>query len=113
MKLITAVIQPDKLTDVKDALFAAGIKKMTVFSVQGCGQQAGYEETYRGTIVHVTLLKKTQIEIAVNSDHVEPTINAIVKGARTGSIGDGKIFVRELEECVRIRTGERGKEAIG
>ena len=113
MKIVTAIIQPDKLTDVKDALFAAGIKKMTVSSVQGCGQQGGYDETYRGTIVHINLLKKTKIEIAVNADFVEPTIDAIIKGARTGSIGDGKIFIRELDECVRIRTGERGHDAIG
>lgn len=113
MKIITAIIQPDKLTDVKDALYDAGIMKMTVSNVQGCGQQAGYTETYRGTIVHVNLLRKTKVEIAVNDDYVEPTVEAIIKGARTGNIGDGKIFIRDLDECIRIRTGERGADAIG
>jgi nitrogen regulatory protein P-II 1 len=113
MKLITAIIQPDKLTAVQDALLEAKVTKMTVSSVQGCGQQAGYEESYRGALVTVNLLKKTQIVIAVNDDYVEPTVAAIIKGARTGKIGDGKIFIRNLEECIRIRTGETGSEAIG
>jgi nitrogen regulatory protein P-II 1 len=79
----------------------------------GCGQQRGFTETYRGVIQEVNLLKKIRLEIAVNEDFVEPTIEAIIKGARTGNIGDGKIFVLELGECIRIRTGEKGIEAIG
>lgn len=113
MKLVTAIIQPEKFQDVKDALFKANITKMTVSNVRGCGQQAGYEESYRGSIVEINLLTKVQIEIAVNDDFVESTIDAIVSAARTGSIGDGKIFVKSLEECIRIRTGEKGTDAIG
>lgn len=113
MKLITAIIQPDKLPDVKAALFAAEIHKMTVSNVIGCGQQKGYHETYRGAMTEVNLLKKVRIEIAVNEEFVKQTIDAIIKGARSGRIGDGKIFISSLEDCIRIRTGERGKEAIG
>jgi len=113
MKLITAIIQPEKLTDVKAALFAAQITKMTVTTVRGAGQQGGYEESYRGAIVEVNLLNKVKIEIAVNDDYVKPTIAAIIAGARSGKIGDGKIFVTPLEECIRIRTGETGSPAIG
>jgi len=113
MKLIIALIQPHKLPDVKEALFAANIFKMTVSNALGCGQQKGYTETYRGVIHEVNLLKKIRLEIAVNKDFVEPTIRAIVKGAKTGQIGDGKIFVLDLPECIRIRTGECGTPAIG
>ncbi len=113
MKLITAIIQPEKLPDVKAALFAAQVHKMTVSNVIGCGQQMGYQETYRGAITEVNLLKKVRIDIAVNEGYVQPTIEAIIKGARTGNIGDGKIFVTELVECIRIRTSETGSEAIG
>lgn len=113
MKLIVALIQPHKLPDVKKALYEAEVYKMTVTNALGCGQQKGYTETYRGVLQEVNLLKKTRIEIAVNEDFVEPTIQAIIKGARTGKIGDGKIFVLDLLDCIRIRTGERGKEAIG
>jgi len=113
MKLIVAIIQPNKLPDVKDALFAADVRKMTVTNVIGCGQQAGYTENYRGTIVEVNLLKKVRLEVAVNEGFVQPTIDAIIKGARTGQIGDGKIFVLDLPRCIRIRTGEEGGEAIG
>jgi nitrogen regulatory protein P-II 1 len=113
MKLITAIIQPEKLPDVKQALFAAEVHKMTVCNVIGCGQQMGYKETYRGAVTEVNLLKKVRIDIAVNEEFVQRTIDAIIKGARTGNIGDGKIFVSELVECIRIRTGEKGKEAIG
>jgi nitrogen regulatory protein P-II 2 len=113
MKLITAMIKPEKLEDVKKALFDADIHKMTVTSVLGCGQQKGYEETFRGARTEINLLKKIRLDIAVNSEFVEPTIEAIIEGARTGVIGDGKIFVTELGECVRIRTGERGHDAIG
>ncbi|MFA5038690.1 MAG: P-II family nitrogen regulator [Candidatus Omnitrophota bacterium] len=113
MKLIIAMIQPHKLPDVKKALFDADVHKMTVTNALGCGQQKGFMETYRGVITEVNLLKKTRIEIAVNEDFLEPTIEAIIKGARSGNIGDGKIFVLDLADCVRIRTGEKGREAIG
>jgi nitrogen regulatory protein P-II 1 len=113
MKLITAIIQPEKLDDVKAALLKAEINKMTVSVVHGCGQQAGYTESYRGSIIEVNLLKKVQIEIAVNDDYVDATVDAIISAARTGKIGDGKIFVRQLDDCIRIRTGEKGKDAIG
>ncbi|MCE5277909.1 MAG: P-II family nitrogen regulator [Planctomycetaceae bacterium] len=113
MKLIIAYIQPEKLTDVKQALYAAEIFKMSVINALGCGQQKGYHETYRGADVEVNLLKKVRIEIAVNEEFVKPTIDAIIQGARTGTIGDGKIFVLDLAHCIRIRTGEDGKDAIG
>jgi nitrogen regulatory protein P-II 1 len=113
MKLITAMIQPNRLQDVQDALFKANVTKMTVSNALGCGQQKGYDETYRGAVHEVNLLKKVRIEIAVNEDYVEPTVNAIIAGARTGKIGDGKIFITDLAEVIRIRTGERGKVAIG
>jgi nitrogen regulatory protein P-II 1 len=113
MKLITAIIQPEKLHSVKEALLEAGIAKMTVQNVIGAGQQGGYQESYRGSILEVNLRKKTQIEVAVNEDFVDATTDAIIKGARSGKIGDGKIFVRELNDCIRIRTGERGPDAVG
>lgn len=113
MKLIIAMIQPHKLPDVKKALYEAEVFKMTVTNALGCGQQKGYTETYRGVMQEVNLLKKVRLEIAVNEDFVEPTINAIIKGARSEKIGDGKIFVLNLPECIRIRTGERGGCAIG
>jgi nitrogen regulatory protein P-II 2 len=113
MKLIIALVQPHKLPDVKKALFDAEVYKMTVTNVLGCGQQKGYTETYRGIIYEVNLLKKIRLEIAVNEDFVEPTIEAIKKGAHTGKIGDGKIFILDLPRCIRIRTGEEGGKAIG
>ena len=113
MKLIVAYIQPHKLNDVKQALYKADVHKMSVTNALGCGAQHGYEESYRGIKFEVNLLKKVRIEIAVNEDFVEQTIAAIVAGARTEQIGDGKIFVSDLHECIRIRTGERGEAAIG
>jgi len=113
MKLIIAYIQPEKLNDVKQALYRAEVFKMSVTNALGCGQQRGYHETYRGVDIEVNLLKKVRLEVAVNEDFVEPCIEAIIDGARTGTIGDGKIFVVPLQECIRIRTGERGKLAIG
>jgi nitrogen regulatory protein P-II 1 len=113
MKLIVAYIQPEKLNDVKQSLYAAEVFKMSVSNTLGCGQQKGYHETYRGVDVEVNLLKKVRIEIGVNEEFVQPTIDAIVRGARTGNIGDGKVFVLPLERCVRIRTGDEGSEAIG
>jgi len=113
MKLIIAYLQPEKLNDVKQALYAAAVYKMSVTNALGCGQQKGYQETYRGVDIEVNLLKKVRIEIAVNEPFVQPTLDAIIAGARTGTIGDGKIFVLDLERCIRIRTGEEGSEAIG
>lgn len=113
MKLIIAYIQPERLPDVKQVLYDAEVFKMSVTNALGCGQQKGYHETYRGADVEVNLLKKVRLEIAVNSEFVDSTINAIIKGARTGNIGDGKIFVLDMPECIRIRTGERGQDAIG
>jgi nitrogen regulatory protein P-II 1 len=86
---------------------------MTVTSALGCGQQKGYTETFRGVKSEINLLDKIRIDIAVNEDFVEATVDAIIEAARTGNIGDGKIFITELSECIRIRTGEKGKEAIG
>ena len=113
MKLIVAMIQPERLPAVKKALFDAQVYKMTVNNALGAGQQAGYSETYRGVRHDVQLLKKVRIEIGVNEDFVDVTIDAIIRGARTNNIGDGKIFVLNLEDCIRIRTGERGTKAIG
>jgi nitrogen regulatory protein P-II 2 len=113
MKLITAYIQPHKLNDVKQALCKAEVFKMSVTNSLGCGQQKGYHESYRGVPIEVNLLKKVRLEIAVNENFVARTVDAIIEGARTGQIGDGKIFVTDLLECIRIRTGERGGAAIG
>ena len=113
MKLIIAYIQPEKLNDVKQELYARDIKKMSITNSLGCGAQGGYHESYRGADIEVNLLKKVRIEIGVNEVFVEPTIEAIMQGARTGNIGDGKIFVLPLEKCFRIRTRESGNEAIG
>ncbi len=113
MKLIIAYIQPEKLTDVKQALFAAEVYKMSASNALGCGQQKGYHEAYRGAVEEINLLKKVRLEIAVNDEFVEPTVAAIIKGARSGKIGDGKIFIIDLPECIRIRTGEKGGAAIG
>ncbi len=113
MKLIIAYIQPEQLNEVKQALYEKEIYKMSVTNAMGCGQQKGYHETYRGADIEVNLLKKVRMEVAVNGEFVESTIEAIISGARTGNIGDGKIFVMDLTECIRIRTGEKGPEAIG
>ena len=115
MKLIIAIIQPSKLESVKAALTEVEVFRLTVMDVQGFGRQKGHSELYRGHEISVNLLRKVQLKIAVNEEFVEPTINAIIKGGRTGpagEIGDGKIFVLPLEDCIRIRTGERGPEAI-
>ncbi|MBN1501198.1 MAG: P-II family nitrogen regulator [Spirochaetes bacterium] len=113
MKLIIAYIRPEKLTDVKAALADANIGKMSVTNSLGCGQQGGYTETYRGVDMEINLLKKIRLEIAVNDKFLDAAIKAIVESAKTGAIGDGKIFVTELSQCIRIRTGETGNEAIG
>lgn len=113
MKLIIAYIQPHRLQDVKKSLYKNEVFKMSITNALGCGEQKGYHESYRGVEFEVNLLKKVRIEIAVNEDFVDRTIEAIVEGARSGQIGDGKIFVLDLVECIRIRTGEKGNKAIG
>ncbi|MAI20612.1 MAG: transcriptional regulator [Kiritimatiellaceae bacterium] len=114
MKLIVAYVQPVALKPIKEALFAKDIFRMSVMTdVLGCGQQKGYHENYRGAAKEVNLLNKLRIEIAVNDHHVQETVDAICGAARTGKIGDGKIFVLELGDCIRIRTGETGEDAIG
>lgn len=114
MKLIVAVIRPEKLEEVKSELTKNEIFRLTVSDVQGYGQQKGKTEVFRGHEYQVNLLRKVRLEIAVNDEFVKPTIDAILAGAKTGDgkIGDGKIFIMPLEECIRIRTGERGKPAI-
>ena len=113
MKFIVAIIQPDRLDDVVDALTEAEINLMTVSDVMGRGRQKGVAEIYRSHVEPGNLLRKVKIEIAVNDEFVNPTMEAIIRGARTGNIGDGKIFVFDMQECVRIRTGETGNVAIG
>ncbi len=113
MKMIVAIIQPYKLEDVKEALYAAEVNLITVSEVLGHGRQGGVAEIYRGNKETGNLLRKIRLEIAVNENYVERTIAAIQTGARSGEVGDGKIFVYDLAEVVRIRTGERGSEAIG
>ena len=113
MKLIIAIIQPHRLEQVKEKLYKAEVNLITVNEVLGHGRQKGVTEVYRGFKETGNLLRKIRLEIAVNENFVEPTINAIIAGAKTGQTGDGKIFVVDLPECVRIRTGERGGEAIG
>jgi nitrogen regulatory protein P-II 1 len=113
MKLIIAYIQPHMLNEVKQELYKAQVYKVSVTNAMGCGQQKGYTEQFRGVEVEVNLLKKVRLEIAVNDNFVKPTVEAIIKGARSGEIGDGKIFVVPIEECIRIRTGETGSVAIG
>jgi len=113
MKLVIAIIQPHKLEEVKDELYKAEVNLITVSEVLGHGRQKGVTEVYRGHKETGNLLRKIRLEIAINDNFLEPTIKAIIKGAKTGETGDGKIFVLDLNECVRIRTGERGSVAIG
>jgi nitrogen regulatory protein P-II 2 len=114
MKLIVAYIQPEKLEAVKAELFKADVGKLSVIpNAIGCGQQKGYTEAYRGHVKEINLRPKTRLEIAVNDAFVKVTVDAIVKAARTGKIGDGKIFILPMEECIRIRTGDTGGDAIG
>ena len=113
MKLVIAIIQPHRLEEVKEELYKAEVNLITVSEVLGHGRQKGVTEVYRGFKETGNLLRKVRLEIAVNDNFVEPTIKAIRKGAHTGELGDGKIFVLPLEECHRIRTGETGREAIG
>jgi nitrogen regulatory protein P-II 1 len=116
MKMIIAIIRPERLEAVQTALSEQDIYLMTVTDVRGCGRQRGYTETYRGAEFQVRLLPKVKLEIAVNDAFAEAAIEAIAQASRTpqtGQIGDGKIFVLPLEDCIRIRTGERGNQAIG
>ena len=113
MKYIVAIIQPHKLDETLHALEEIEVNLVTVSNVLGRGRQKGLTEIYRGAREAGNLLKKIKLEIAVNEDFVEPTIQAIIKSARSGEIGDGKIFVLDLPEVIRIRTGERGGKAIG
>jgi nitrogen regulatory protein P-II 2 len=113
MKLIIAIIQPYKIDEVKEQLYKRGINLITVSEVLGHGRQMGVTEVYRGNRETGNLLRKIRLEIAVNDDFVEPCIDAIVIGAKTGEMGDGKIFVLPMDDCIRIRTQERGGQAIG
>ncbi len=113
MKLIIAIIQPHRLEQVKEELYKAEVNLITVNEVLGHGRQKGVTEVYRGFKETGNLLRKVRLEIAVNDNFIEPTVRAIIKGAQTGEMGDGKIFVVPLEQCIRIRTGEKGSEAIG
>ncbi len=113
MKLIIAIIQPSRLEEVKQELYKAEVNLLSVNEVLGHGRQKGITEVYRGIKESGNLLHKIRLEIAVNDNFVEPTVKAIMKGAQTGETGDGKIFVLPLEDCIRIRTGEKGKVAIG
>ena len=112
MKLIKAVIKPFKLEEVKDALSEIGVEGMTVSEVKGFGRQKGHTEIYRGSEYTVDFLQKVKIEIGVADDLTDKVVDAIVGAAQTGKIGDGKIFILPMEECVRIRTGEKGHEAL-
>ncbi|MGH7255813.1 MAG: P-II family nitrogen regulator [Nitrospirales bacterium] len=112
MKLVEAIIKPFKLDEVKDALVEMGIQGMTVTEVKGFGRQKGHKETYRGTEYLIEFVPKVKIEVAVADGNVQRVIETIVRTAKTGSIGDGKIFVRDLEATVRIRTGDTGENAL-
>lgn len=114
MKLIVAYVQPEQIGQVRKKLFEAQVFKLSIISnAMGCGQQKGYTEEYRGVITETNLRMKVRLEIAVNDSFVKPTVDAIIAGARTGNIGDGKIFILPMEDCIRIRTGETGTAAIG
>ena len=112
MKLVVAIIKPFKVEDVKEALRDVGVAGLTVSEARGFGRQRGHTEVYRGAEYQVDFLPKTRVEVMVDDDQVDGVIDAIVKSARTGKIGDGKVFVLPLEDVVRIRTGEQGPEAL-
>ena len=112
MKKITAIVRPEKLEPLKDALFEAKVSGMTISQVQGCGSQHGWKEYYRGTEVLLNMVPKVKFEVVVEDDAVDALVDTIVAAARTGEVGDGKIFVAPVEEVVRIRTGERGATAV-
>ena len=112
MKQVTAIIKPFKLDDVRDALAEVGVQGVTVTEVKGFGRQKGHTELYRGAEYVVDFLPKVKIEVAIDSKMLDKVVETITKAARTGKIGDGKIFVYDLEQVIRIRTGETGKEAL-
>jgi len=112
MKLVTAIVKPFKLDDVREALSEIGVQGITVTEVKGFGRQKGHTELYRGAEYVVDFLPKVKIEVAVSTAMLDQTIEAIIKAANTGKIGDGKVFVASLEQVIRIRTGETGEEAI-
>jgi nitrogen regulatory protein PII len=112
MKLIEAIIRPHKLQDVKSALADIGVVGMTVTDVRGCGRQKGHVERYRGSEYTVDLLSKVKIEVAVNESQVDEVVQTMAGAARTGEIGDGKIFVRPVEQVIRVRTGDRNEDAL-
>ncbi|MDQ4065741.1 MAG: P-II family nitrogen regulator [Actinomycetota bacterium] len=112
MKVVVAIVKPFKLDEVKDALEDIGVQGMTVTDARGFGRQRGHTEVYRGAEYQVDFVPKTRIEIAVDDDHVDEVVKAIVTSARTDSIGDGKVWVLPAEQVVRIRTGEKGPDAL-
>ncbi len=113
MKKVEAIIRPDKLQDVQDALDALGVSGLTVTEVLGCGSQRGYTETYRGAKANISLQRKVKVEVVVaDADAADDLITAIVKAANTGDVGDGKVFVSPIEDAVRIRTGDRGEDIV-
>ena len=112
MKKITAIVRPENLEPLKEALFKADVNGMTLSQVQGCGNQHGWKEYFRGTEVLLNMLPKVKFEFIVNDDQVDSLVDVICKTARTGEVGDGKIFVSNVEEAVRIRTGEQGEAAV-
>lgn len=113
MKLIIAYIKPEQLGEVKKELFKNQIYRLSVTNALGCGRQKGYSENYRGNEIEVNLLKKVRLEIGVNDEFVDITVESIIKGAQTDHIGDGKIFILDMQQCIRVRTRETGPEAIG
>lgn len=112
MKKISAIVRPEKMELLKDALFTAKVSGMTISQVQGCGSQHGWKEYYRGTEVLLNMVPKVKFEIIVSDDEVERIVNVIIEHTRTGEVGDGKIFVFPCEEVIRIRTGEQGEQAV-
>lgn len=112
MKLVVAVLKPFKLDDVKERLKSLGVSGMTITEVQGFGRQRGHTEVYRGAEYQVDFVPKVRIELAVDDDRVDGVVDAVVAAARTGSIGDGKIWVQPLDSLIRVRTGERGSDAL-
>jgi nitrogen regulatory protein P-II 1 len=112
MKKIEAIIRPERLQDVQDALDALGVSGLTVSEVVGCGRQKGYTEQYRGSRANISLLPKIKVESVVPANVVDTAVDAIVGGARTGEIGDGRVFVYPVEQAVRIRTDERGEDTV-
>jgi len=113
MKLIVAYIQPDKLNEIKKILYSKNIARFSVIDAFGHSEEEGVQESYRGVEMEIDLVKKVRLEIAVNDDYVDATVQAIINGGKTGTLGDGKIFVIPLDNCYRIRTGESGEGAIG